>query len=505
MGMKSTIATFLLFFFTSLPFLLPAQTTFAKEIFAAGAGGTYGKDFLLAPGGGYYLLTQAHPLIANNWGPVLVRLDALGNEIWQRKYVVQSNQYESIDEMRFAPDGNIILSGTFNRILKVDLLGNQLWSVQVPGVGLSAPRVESMALDSKGNIALGLHYFNSTPRIMLADSLGGPVWIRGYQLPSSGGYFEDLDHLAGGGYLLTLERGFLATVDSAGNGEWLVEYSTENALQLQSSVEEANGSFTTIGASQGPTGQQHIYLLRTLPDGSFGWARRYETNEEMIGEDIAATPDGGYLLAGTYLDNKTFVLKVDSTGAPLWNAFTDQILANSYKRIRYTPDGGSAIIGMNLASGENAYFLKMDSLGRNGCLSSSLNVNYIDTPVINHDSSFFPTDSNLVLNLSSVNFTEPNLTVSLDSLCPIVALDPGQETSGLLVGPNPSNGNFLVRWEHAPLDPVKLQLFDMQGKLVWKEMVSGKEVRLELEVNPGLYLLRLDAKDKPLAKKIIVE
>ena len=485
-----------------LPVFLPAQSSFVKEISAVDY--TYGKDFLVAPDGGYYLLLQAHPTSGAEWGPVLLRLDAQGNELWQRKYVAQSSQYESIDEMRFDAHGNIVMTGTFNRVIKVDSLGNQIWSVEVPGVGTGDYRVEGMAIADNGDIAMGLHYFSDKPRVLVIDSNGVGSWIRSYTIPTTSQYAEDLDALPDGGYLMTTETGYLMRIDSAANGAWASSYYPNQGLEMQSTLLEADGKFTTVGALGGSNGLQHIALYRTNSDGSFGWARLYETSEEMRGEDITPTSDGGYLIAGTYQDRKVFLMKVDSTGAPVWNTFTDQLPVNRIKRVISTADGGCAVIGFDLDANGNAFFLKMDVDGRNDCLDDSLTVTYNASPTVNHSLNFLPSNTNLQLNIGPVTFTEPNLTVTMTGVCEPVALEDGLDLQ-LQVCPNPNQGAFKISGEWPGTDPVAMYLFDVQGRKVWEASSPDGKTELDLQLEPGLYILRAVQGEQVQTKRVMVQ
>ena len=485
-----------------LPSFLSAQTSFVKEISAVDY--TYGKDFLVAPDGGYYLLLQAHPTSPAEWGPVLLRLDAQGNELWQRKYVAQSSQYESIDELRFDAHGNIIMTGTFNRVIKVDSLGNQIFAVEVPGVGLSDHRVEGMAIADNGDIALGLHYFSDKPRVIVLDSNGAASWIRSYTIPTTSQYAEDLDALPGGGYLMTTETGYLMRIDSATAGVWASSYAINQGIEMQSTLLEDDGTFTTVGALADANFQKHIALFRTNADGSFGWARLYETSEEMRGEDITPTADGGYLIAGSYQDRKVFLLKVDSTGAPVWNTYTDQIPVNRIKRIISTADGGCAIIGFDLGNNGNAFFLKMDADGRNDCLDDSLTITYNANPAPTHSLNFLPSNTNLPLSIVPITFTEPNLTVTMVGACEPVALEDGLDLD-LHVIPNPNQGAFRISGEWPGTDPVALYLFDVQGRKVWEASAPDGQTELDLQLQPGLYILRAVQGEQVQTKRVMVQ
>ena len=303
---------------------------------------------------------------------------------------------------------------------------------------------------------------------------------------------------------MTTETGYLLLIDSAANGSWASSYYPNQGLEMQSTLLEDDGTFTTVGALADSNFQKHIALYRTNADGSFGWARLYETSEEMRGEDITPTSDGGYLIAGTYQDRKVFLLKVDSTGAPVWNTFTDQIPVNRIKRVISTADGGCAVIGFDLGTNGNAFFLKMDADGRNDCMDDSLTVTYNANPTLNHSLNFLPSNSNLPLSIGPVIFTEPNLTVTMTGVCEPVALEDGFDLD-LKVAPNPNQGAFHISGEWPGTDPVNLQLFDVQGRQVWQTTTPDGKTAADLQLQPGLYILRAEQGEQVQTKRVMVQ
>jgi hypothetical protein len=74
--------------------------------------------------------------------------------------------------------------------------------------------------------------------------------------------------------------------------------------------------------------------------------------------------------------------------------------------------------------------------------------------------------------------------------------------------PNPSNGNFILRFKNAIPKTCVLSLFDLTGKLLYTYNVSGLESRnLNVSINNianGLYFLKTDVGDKTFTNKIMI-
>ena len=107
---------------------------------------------------------------------------------------------------------------------------------------------------------------------------------------------------------------------------------------------------------------------------------------------------------------------------------------------------------------------------------------------------------NIFYNVNSTNFTISEATASIKDV----------SFEGFNLYPNPSNGNFNLQFETASTAPVKLQLFDLTGRLVREMQFSDVAARFSESISfkntaKGLYLLKIKNGSKQTTKKLVIE
>lgn len=71
--------------------------------------------------------------------------------------------------------------------------------------------------------------------------------------------------------------------------------------------------------------------------------------------------------------------------------------------------------------------------------------------------------------------------------------------------PNPSNGLFNIQLENNILINANLQVYDCTGKVCYSTQINGKQLRISLNKQAGLYLIKLQAGDIILTKLVRIE
>ena len=120
---------------------------------------------------------------------------------------------------------------------------------------------------------------------------------------------------------------YLLKIDSIGNLQWSktyggVDYDKGHVIQ-----ETTDGGFIIGGETKSfGVGYFDIYLIKTNSIGDTSWTKTYgKTNTSIRFSDIQKTTDGGFVIAGSFLDYQTYnywdiyVLKTDSIGNLQWN------------------------------------------------------------------------------------------------------------------------------------------------------------------------------------------
>ena len=97
----------------------------------------------------------------------------------------------------------------------------------------------------------------------------------------------------------------------------------------------------------------------------------------------------------------------------------------------------------------------------------------------------------------------------LQEPCPVLNAIAGPAVSKEVIQlfPNPSNGRFQLSWEEAPVSQRAFcSLFDVQGRLVWREERQAAP-RMNIDaagLPPGFYLLELRSEGRRWVGKVVV-
>jgi hypothetical protein len=114
--------------------------------------------------------------------------------------------------------------------------------------------------------------------------------------------------------------------------------------------------------------------------------------------------------------------------------------------------------------------------------------------------------ADIVNNTTSTNYTNFVMKVS-DNATP-TALSNKMVNQEFAVFPNPSTGLVKVSYGNMPLQNVSCNVFDCQGKLIYKNSYKGEkfEITLDLSKEPkGLYLIELSNGAEKSSQKVMIE
>lgn len=78
-------------------------------------------------------------------------------------------------------------------------------------------------------------------------------------------------------------------------------------------------------------------------------------------------------------------------------------------------------------------------------------------------------------------------------------------TSEIFTYPNPTGNNLTIQWTGENLEPTLVSIYDMEGKLILSEIVSGNETKIKTSKwNNGYYFIEVKRGDKIVGKKQVV-
>jgi uncharacterized repeat protein (TIGR01451 family) len=356
----------------------------------------FGKTQLEAsPNTGFWLsiATPESPTSSYN-DMAVIRVDALGNEIWRKKFGLP-NEREINADLLATQDGNMLFISNGNdkiQLTKLDDNGNIIWQKEF---GETNKIYESIQMyeDAQGNILIAGSILVGSVRSVLVlklDSQGTLLkkktdnpfiaqWVYSILDPSYGfsrGFAIKSSN--DGGYLLSgismyTEQGssppanaLIYKLDTDLNIIWNKDffgsYGCFNTLVGQAVFQNADNTIALAINAAGAcvNGTQSSVLYRLDPSGTKLSEKVYATGGVM---DVLATDNGKFISCS---GGSNFT-KIDAAGNIEWqNRFKNEMILNSKNSIIEFTDGHLAFVGTKyINNGYKAVVAITDSLGNN--------------------------------------------------------------------------------------------------------------------------------------------
>jgi len=339
-----------------------------------------------------------------------VKLDALGNVLWQKAYDGFGDFAFTVEQ---TSDGGYIIGGTSWQfgtsgsqdawIVKTDANGNPTWH-KAYGTSLVGQRILSIeqTLDG-GYIAAGYWYMSSGTRawVMKLSSTGSVTWQKSYGVGETEEAYS-IKQTADGGYIFAGyseitnidSDAWVVKLTSTGNITWQIVYGDLNvADQANDIVQTSDGKYTFTGhtASSGAGGSD-VWVVHLDTDGSVLWQNTYGGASDEVAKSIRETPDGGYIVAG-YTNSfgssgqDVLVMKLDSSGDISWQRRYGGSSDDEGVSIDVADDGGYVLAANSDSFAYGAmWVLKLSSQGQVSFADGSGAVQ-VDTSVVRQASN----------------------------------------------------------------------------------------------------------------------
>ncbi len=199
----------------------------------------------------------------------------------------------------------------------------------------------------------GIILFICSPAFCWQKTFGGSGDDEGYsvQQTSDGGYIIT-------GYTASYGAGdmdvYLIKTDSNGDCIWAQTFGGSGNDRGYSVQQTSDGGYIITGATNSFGTIAPVYLIKTDASGDCVWtqAQTFEfggSNSKYItGYSVRQTSDGGYAIAGTAINNnswvKEFLIKTDADGNSVWSQTYGYATDRGYS-MQLTNDGGYIITG----------------------------------------------------------------------------------------------------------------------------------------------------------------
>ena len=120
-------------------------------------------------------------------------------------------------------------------------------------------------------------------------------------------------------------------------------------------------AYSEDGNISGAKGQGDLWVVRLGPDGKELWNHAYGGNGSDYGLSVKTIPDGSFIIVGTtgstngdvsgYHDNgDLWVIKLSSSGEPVWKHVYGGNMTDEGGDIIQTPDGGYMLVGYTMSN-----------------------------------------------------------------------------------------------------------------------------------------------------------
>jgi hypothetical protein len=197
-------------------------------------------------------------------------------------------------------------------------------------------------------------------------------WGNSIQKTSDGGYI-----ITGGTNSFTsswYQDIYLVKTDESGNLEWTQSYGEDDGNETGRSVLQTNdGGYIVIGETFNfGQGGADFFLIRTNTIGDTLWTKAIGKPSVDIGNSIAQTSDGGFILTGktrggpSGTDYDIYLIRMDDDGNILWTKTYGGVSDEYGESVEQTTDGGYIIAGYGLSFGSGNWDLFLIKTDNNG-------------------------------------------------------------------------------------------------------------------------------------------
>jgi hypothetical protein len=358
------------------PILLPFFKGWMKT-FGRPNSTNYGDSVQQTIDGGYIIAGATMPvnsIISDIW---VIKTDRDGNKVWDKTFGGSNWDYPS-DIKQTNDKGFLITGRTYSFgagmddvwVLKLDQNGDIQWN-KTFGTPLYDCGLEGQQTTDGGYIIVGSinphEALSFDVWLIKLDYQGNEQWNRTFGKPQSEDYGYSVQQSRDGGYILAGSTGialWLIKTDAQGNERWNRTYSGNT--QAHSVELTSDGGYIIVGNKYDSDSRSNIWIIKTNQDGGEQWSKTYDSTGDDYGRQTYQTTDGGYILIGTTqpygaVNSYAWMIKLDNSGNDQWNRTYGGKSGGMGNSVALTSDGGYIITG---STASDVWLIKTDSQGR---------------------------------------------------------------------------------------------------------------------------------------------
>ena len=491
---------------------------------------------------------------------ILTRYESNGSVKWAKEYLGEQMLAWSVLE---TSDNHLLITGRpfisisplSVRILKLDTLGTIIWSksYSVPSLYSNTSAVSLSETIDGYTLFFNASTFNNFAATFAADIMvvqvdkeTGAIYAQTALEGSSSLIITYAKALENNNFLIAGNLnnitnagiGFLMEVSPTGAVIWKNKFIDSNIYKiLFGKTIEHEGAYYQIGTLTYESDNLQLsrgYLMKINSDGSIGFTKQYKNQTEGGGIRFKTFEkiDSGFRIFGSNsnlnADTKVFAADINEQGeiqsGYCYNWGVSDITI--YNGIGLGTQAGNEISGRTLSDGSYLF----EHLSQTSCMTDDYNFSMMRTDITqqmqctNLNETLSLTDSVITMqyedfsafaitpSISESNFTDLSsipFEWERHDLCDCAFIQDNSTTSlpkstftanALLIYPNPSSGYIYVS---GALPGDELIVYDMTGKELQKQFIETPSNKLPLNVNNGLYLIKVSRGEIPVLQKQI--
>jgi hypothetical protein len=478
---------------------------------------------------------------------LLFKLDINGNEEWHRWY---GSSVDDIPESIIqTPDGGYLMAGTTNGndgdvsgnhggsdvwLIKTDYLGFIKWQKCYGGAGSDGPITY-----------YGSNYQSYPAGISIINTLDGGFML-GTSTNSNNGQVNG-NH---GGYDY-----WLVKLNDSGAIQWQKCYGGNQDEILTSVIQNSDGSYAAAGYSASDSEQvtsyhNHCYtdyyytticsydywIIKIDTAGNLLWEKSFGGTGDDIATSIAATNNGGYIVAGFTMSSdgdvignhgyeNYWLVRLDSTGSLLWKNCYGGSQEEEATSVVADNNGGFMVVGNSYSydiqitnhhdsagyGGGDIWAVLLDSSGtiiKQNSFGGLMNDGA--SCVIKTNDGGFAIAGNTNSNDGDVTPSNTEVDFWVLKINTDVGLNEIKTGNNVNVYPNPNNGDFIFSYNQSNSQFSALQtqfiITDVTGRTVLQKnlKIENEKISINTNLENGIYFWQLNSGNKTTANGKLV-
>jgi hypothetical protein len=522
------------FLFVLLPVFSGAQVAIFQKTYAISDSSEGAVTCHTLPNGDYLLTGGCDKL---SKGAFALRLTALGDTVWYRQY--DSPLREIFEKSTPTYDGGLIGVGSLTTgiyrgyAVKLDSLGDIRWAYEYD-YGTSNSLITVLETKDSCYVMTGHIYdygFNNgyETYVLKVNSLGDTLWTT--RLGGLGDdIIVDLCELSDGSIIMagykddpdtTNKDMFLVKLSPAGKLIWakaIGPASNEANFDAASAVAATyDGGIILAGHSSQNFGKNEVVLVKADSSGTLQWSYRYGSpNDEQIC-DLQQAPDSGFVIAGIWFESnnhygRAWGVKTNANGSLAWaKLYNPDSLDSEFLSVSIGKDNGYLFAGSkrNKTFDRDIYIVKTDKAGNSGCFDSIANTTSSPVTMKSQPQNLIAQPTNVTV--TPIYLFQSDDALIINSLCSSLRIaETGYVAKEISIYPNPAADRINIAGSETLLNDCILELYDLSGRMIFQQQygATSKQGVLSIDCSHylnGIYMLRLQTPKASFTRKILIE